>query len=181
MNTINTEISEIQKTLERFSNIVPKTRQGLRLFNAFYKIRFEGYKRLGNKRLLNIFKSKEVNDLEREKTIAILKTNNERERKVFLELYLNAYNELKPNIDLISNRWKKESTELKIMQTYFENIFNIQKDFLDKEILFLAKAISKEEFADFANEYFTKLEQTSNNIAKQYGAFYSPISFEKKI
>jgi len=175
------ETTTIKETLEQFANIVPKTKQGLRLFKAFYKIRFKGYKKLGRKFSLNIFKSKLAKDLERQKILDILRTNNERERKVFLDIYANAYNELKPLIELLSKRWKKECAELNIMQKYFEEVFTSQKLFLDKESLFLEGKISQEDFASSTNDYFTKLEEMNNIIVKQYGSFYSPIEFEKSV
>jgi hypothetical protein len=108
-----------------------------------------------------------------------LRTNNARERKVFLEIYANAYNELKPHIDLLQKRWKREAAELNIMRTYFEDIFTCQKSFLDQELLFLDDKLATVEFASSASAYFSKLERVSEAITKQYGAFYSPVDFEK--
>jgi len=175
----NKEISEIQKTLKQFVNIIPKTQQALRLFNSFYKIRIDGYRKLKRKISWNMFKSKESKEADRQKILEILRINNDRERKVFLGIYDKAYTELKPHIELLQKNWKKESSELKIMQTYYDDVFASQKDFLDKELLFLNGKLSKEDFAGITNDYFHKVEKVSNNIAAQYSKFYSPIDFEK--
>jgi len=168
----------LDRALEHFANIAPKTQQALRLFNEFYERRLNGYIVLGRRVHLKFWKNLEE---EKRNALELLKFNNQRERKVFLEIYAGAYEEISPYLDMIEGRWKKEVGELKIMKGYFDNMFVEQKNFLDKESEFLDKKISKEDFKLITESYFKKVEEFSAAVVQKYAKFYSPIDFQRDL
>jgi hypothetical protein len=164
--------------LEKFVNSAKKTDQALRLFKEIYDRRMNGYESLGKRFHLNIFKNWKK---ERENILEMLKLNNQRERKIFLDIYTKEYEEMWPYLNAIQRSWKNEIGQLKIMKDYFDNMTLEQRKFLDEETRFLEGAMNAAQFQPIVEAYFRKVEEFQANVIQKYAKFYSPLEFQNDL
>lgn len=171
-----THISIKKEDIDKIMKIPLKIQQVDRIYVEIYKRRADYYKELEtisyNETKKKWLPKRKVTNT-KDEIVTELKNLNKRERRI-ITLLLEGKEELDPYKEYIGFRWALNLQYLNKMNKYFEDILADQIDFLEKELQFLDKKITREAFIEETTVYYSKLDDYSVEIKALFKQFYSP-------